>query len=392
MAPLAPLLAGLGAFAGALTLRHSLRAHDRQLLRSAFGSSLEPAMLERVLARPDQYLSFGGAKKNLSILVCDIKGYTGVANEVSAGQVVQLLREFLEAMTRVVKKHEGRVDKILGDGLVAVFGDPIPNDNHAVSAVTVGMQLLQEVGRLQHRWAGEGMKGIAIRLGVATGEVFVGNIGAPEKIEYTVLGPTVNLASRLEGRAPPGGMLVAEETYQACRQTFSFRAVQGLALRGFQDSYQGWLFIGRGLEGDPERIAPRLPAQAPVQVRLGDQRLTGVVENVSAGGLYVIAEGRVAAGDLLELEFAPVANLVGSAPVTVRAEVRHVERRADGTQGIGVKIERADAQRAEDLRHFVALYLGPEHDVGRFDSGADTFRLELGDASGRLIKEEPKQV
>ena len=80
------------------------------------------------------------------------------------------------------------------------------------------------------------------------------------------------------------------------------------------------------------------------------------------------------------------------APVTVRGEVRHVSRRDDGLQGFGVKIERADAQRPEDLRHFVALYLGPENEVGTYDSGADTFRIELGEAYGRLIKDDPKQA
>jgi class 3 adenylate cyclase/CHASE2 domain-containing sensor protein len=393
VAPLAPMLAGICALAGTVATQRALYERERQLLRDAFGSYVEPAVLDRVVADPQRYLSVDGAKKQLSVLVTDIKGYTGPANDVAADQVVLLVREYLEAMSRVIKKHEGRIDKITGDGIVAVFGDPLPHPDHALRAVTGGMEMLEEVARLQARWLIEGKKGIAIRIGAATGEVVIGNVGGlTSKIEYSALGPTVDLAVRLEGKAPAGGMLVAEETYQACREKFSFRAVQGLALKGLQDAYRGWLFIGAGLEGDPQRITPRLPTQAPVAVRLGQTRVDGVVENVSAGGLYVIAEAAVNPGDLVELEFAPVAHLVGSSAVTVRAQVRHVTRREDGQQGFGVQIERADAQRAEDLRHFVALYLGPEHDVGRFDSGADTFRIELGEAYGRLIKEEPKQL
>ncbi len=388
VSPLGPLLGGVLAFAGALGTRLIAQRDERQLLRNAFEPYVDPSVLGQLLEDPERYLALGGAKKNLTVLFCGIKGYTGASNELSAEQVVQSLREFLEAMTQVVKKHHGRIDKVMGDGIFAVFGDPIPHPDHPRHGVTVGMEMLEEVGRLQRLWATQGKTGIAIRIGVASGEAFVGNLGAVDaKLEYSVLGPTVNLASRLEGKAPPGGMLVSEETYQACRGHYSFHSIGGLELKGFTDSTKAWLFVGSGLEGDPERFSPRLPTLAPVLIRLAGQTVPGMVENVSAGGLYVIAQATAHAGDPIELEFPPSSHL--AAAVIVRAEVRHVAPRDDGQHGFGVRIERADAQRGDDLRHFVALYLGPQPDGGKVDSGGDTFRLELGEAYGRLIKEKP---
>lgn len=384
ISPAAPMLAGLCAFAAALAVQQ----RDRRQLRRAFAGSVAPRVLARLFRDPRPTLALDGAKKTVTVLVCHIKGYAGVDDALPAAEVLTVLRAYVTAVAQVVKKHEGRIDRISGEAIHAVFGDPLADDEHALRAVTAGVQLLEEETRLQQLWSGQGKKGIAIRIGVATGEVFVGDLGPAGTVAYTVLGPAVTLAARLEGKAPAGAMLVSEATYQACRARHRFHPVGGLELKGFTDPVQGWLFVGSGLEADPERHAPRLPTQAPATVRLGGATVQGVVENVSAGGLYVIAEGAVAAGDVIELEFAPSTHL--AAAVTVRAEVRHVARRDDGLQGFGVRIERADAQRGEDLRHFVALYLGPQPDGEKVGSGGDTFRLELGEAYGRLIKEEPR--
>lgn len=233
--PLEPALAAALAFLSALGARLVTQERDRALLQDAFGAYVDPAVVERVLADPERYLALGGARRELSVLFSDIQGYTGLSNALPPAQVMELLREYLDVMTRLVRAHGGRVDKIMGDGIMAVFGDPVPDANHPRSAVSAALAMQREMVRLTDRWREAGQATLAIRVGVATGDVFVGNIGAPgAKIEYTVLGPTVNLAARLESKAPAGGVLVSEATRAACGEGFAFERVQGLVLKGFE--------------------------------------------------------------------------------------------------------------------------------------------------------------
>lgn len=233
--------AALG-FVGALGGRLTTQDRERALLREAFGAYVDPGVLDRILEHPERYLALGGARRTLSVLFSDIQGYTGLSNQLPPEEVIDLLREYLEAMTTIVRSRKGRIDKIMGDGIMAVFGDPIPDAGHAESAVLAALDMQSEMARLVERWTREGKAKLAIRIGVATGEVFVGNIGSRQaKIEYTVLGPTVNLASRLEGKAPPGGVLVSESTRVACGEAFHYERVENISLKGYAEAQVAYL-------------------------------------------------------------------------------------------------------------------------------------------------------
>lgn len=239
--PFGPPLAALLSALVVLVARLGTSERERRLLSDAFGSYVHPTVLRRILEDPAGTLALGGARRTVSVLFSDIEGYTRISNQAPE-EVLGLMREYLEAMIRLATANEGRVDKIIGDGLLVVFGDPIPNADHALRAVRTGLQMQREVERLQQKWAAEGRHGLTIRVGVATGEVFVGNIGASgSKIEYTVLGPTVNLASRLEGKAPSGRVLVSKETREACGDAQRFERVEGLQLKGFAEAVEAFL-------------------------------------------------------------------------------------------------------------------------------------------------------
>lgn len=245
IAPLQPLVGVVLAFAAALGSRMVVRERERGILRGAFESYVDPDHLQRILDQPSRFLSLGGARKELTILFSDIQGYTGLSNALPPEEVISLLREYLGAMTHRVRERGGRVDKIMGDGIMAVFGDPVANQDHALAAVEVALDMQRSLTALRKRWAASGKAELAIRIGIATGEVFVGNIGSPgAKMEYTALGPTVNLASRLEGRAPAGGILVSAATRDACQAHFDFEAVPGLTLKGFAEPYQAYRVLG----------------------------------------------------------------------------------------------------------------------------------------------------
>jgi class 3 adenylate cyclase len=139
-------------------------------------------------------------------------------------------------MTRAVFDNHGTIDKFLGDGLMAFFGDPIELKNHAQAAIAAGQQMQREMASLNAKWSamgiGELSKGIHIRVGVNTGMVVVGNIGSQRRMEYTVLGSAVNVASRLQEVAPPDGILVSARTCYLARDSITCKAPRTIRVKG----------------------------------------------------------------------------------------------------------------------------------------------------------------
>ncbi|MFN7134032.1 MAG: adenylate/guanylate cyclase domain-containing protein, partial [Myxococcales bacterium] len=142
----------------------------------------------------------------------------------------------------------------MGDGILAVFGDPVPTPDHARRAVEVALAMQERVAQLRERWQQRFGVELAIRIGIATGEVFVGNIGSrAAKIEYTAIGPPVNLAARLEGQSPPGGVLVCRQTRTGCGEAFLFEEVPPLTVKGFAEPQQA--FLAARSEDAPRAVA-----------------------------------------------------------------------------------------------------------------------------------------
>ena len=122
-----------------------------------------------------------------------------MSEQMTPQEVSKILNEYFTEMEPIITQYNGIINKFIGDAVMAVFGEPIQDKNHAINAVKCAYGMLQKVKELQKKWAQEGKPKIEIGIGVATGEVFVGNIGSINRMEYTVIGDTVNLASRLEG-------------------------------------------------------------------------------------------------------------------------------------------------------------------------------------------------
>ena len=257
--PVEPLVAGLVGFGGALTGRLLVEGRERAVLAEAFGAYVDRGMLELLLRAPGGALDFEGQQRDVSVLFCDVSGYTGLSNALPAPQVIALVREYLAAMSQVITGHGGRVDKMMGDGIMSVFGDPLPLADHAARALTCARAMQARMAGLREDWCARGLPPLEIRIGVASGDVYVGNVGsAHSKLEYTVLGPTVNLASRLEGQAPRGGILVSDETRRRCVQAFDFVSVGDLHLKGYAEPQTAWqLTLGdaQGATGSDGRSA-----------------------------------------------------------------------------------------------------------------------------------------
>ena len=179
-------------------------------------------------------LTLTPTRRNLSILVSDIRGFTEMAERMEPEELIDALNQYFTALTEVVFSHGGTIDKYLGDGILAFFGDPIPFEDHAERAVAAAFGTQKVVEKLRSNWMLKYDEELTVGIGISTGYVTVGNIGAENRIEYTVIGNHVNVASRLATKALPGQILVTDRTMAAVRDYVTGIEVDTLTLKGVQ--------------------------------------------------------------------------------------------------------------------------------------------------------------
>ena len=159
-----------------------------------------------------QRISLVPMKKNLTIMFTDIKEFTTWSSDKESQEVHDFLNEYLESMADILFAHGGTVDKFMGDGILAFFGDPVELPNHAEQAIKSAMAMQRKIAALREEWKPRVGIDLKVRMGINTGKVIVGDLGTKRRIEYTVIGSAVNMAQRMEGSATPGGILVTEYT------------------------------------------------------------------------------------------------------------------------------------------------------------------------------------
>jgi class 3 adenylate cyclase/HAMP domain-containing protein len=174
-------------------------------------------------------IELGGEERIVSVLFCDIRGFTALTENMAPPEVVQMLNEHFEPLTRVVYEHNGVVDKYVGDLIMAIFGAPKDFGNNAEKAVRCALAMIRERQGLNRI----SKYPIAVGIGVASGKVLAGMMGAEDRRGYTVLGPKVNLASRLCSQAAKMEVIVDEETFAVARGWVSATALEPLKLKGF---------------------------------------------------------------------------------------------------------------------------------------------------------------
>jgi adenylate cyclase len=216
-----------------LVLSYVSESSQRRALRNAFNRYVGKDVLDELLARPDA-LALGGEKRRLSILFSDIRDFTTVSERLSPTELVTFLNTYLSPMTRAVLAEGGLLDKYIGDAVMGVFGAPIPREDHAAQALRCVLTMHRELEALN---AGPlkalGLE-VAIGVGVNSGDVVAGNMGAEERFDYTVVGDAVNLASRLEGVSKVYGVfcLVGEATVKTAGPGFEFRELDQVQVKG----------------------------------------------------------------------------------------------------------------------------------------------------------------
>jgi class 3 adenylate cyclase len=185
---------------------------EKEMIKRAFSRYVTREVVEEILKDPEQ-LALTGARREVTVLFCDVRGFTATAELLQPEEVVELLNEFYELMIETTFKYDGTLDKFLGDGVMAVFGAPLYRPDHALMAARAALAMQAGIRELSLRRVRTGKPPVAVGIGVNAGEVIAGTVGTDARMEYTVVGDSVNLAARLEAGAAPGQILVSADTF-----------------------------------------------------------------------------------------------------------------------------------------------------------------------------------
>ncbi len=213
--------------------RYLVEGRKKEKIQAAMGKYISKDVMQNVVSDIDG-VKLGGKRACVTVLFADIRGFTSISEKLSAEEVTKILNEYFSAIVPIIEKHNGILNKFVGDAVLAVFGEPIKNENHAVDAVKCADDMLKKVKQLQSKWLEEGKPKIEIGVGISTGEAFVGNIGSEERLEYTVIGDTVNTASRIENynKVYKTKFLISEETFLRVQKYVDVIKIREVAIRG----------------------------------------------------------------------------------------------------------------------------------------------------------------
>ena len=211
---------------------------DKKKVRDIFSQYVAPTVVNELLANPEM-VELGGTMKEVTIFFSDIRSFTTFSEAHTPKEVVELLNEYLDAMTQVIFEYGGTLDKYVGDEIMAVFGAPLPLEDHAIVATRCCIAQLRKLRELQEKWRSEGKAVLDIGMGLNTGNVVVGNIGSEMHKDYTVIGDAVNLAARIEALTRKYDtpehlvhLLISEFTYEKLKDQFKCRFVDEIAVKG----------------------------------------------------------------------------------------------------------------------------------------------------------------
>ena len=228
-----PFLAGLAALAAMVGYRFVVSDKDRRLLANSFALYLAPDVIERML-RSNKLPELGGENRNVTIFFSDIEGFSQIAEKMPAHDLMQLMNEYLSEMTDIIERHGGYVDKYIGDSIVALFGAPADDPNHAANAARAALDCSARLAELNRDSATFRDCKLAQRIGINSGEALVGNFGSRKRFNYSVMSDAVNLASRLEGANKFYGtsIIASETTVALAGDAFAWRELDTIRVKG----------------------------------------------------------------------------------------------------------------------------------------------------------------
>jgi len=252
-----PLLQVLLMFLTATTYRFFSEEREKRKARERFSRFLAPAIVDEVLKKEGS-LELGGEKRELTVLFADIRGFTSISEQLDPHVLLEVLNQYLTPMTDIiVSGRQGTLDKYMGDAIMAFWGAPRAQPDHALRACRAALDMLEELGRLKAGWRAQGLPDIDIGIGLNTGPMSVGFVGSQDRFyNYTVLGDAVNLASRLEGANKEYGtrIIIGRETHAQVKDQVVVRQLDLVRVKGKREPVEIYELLA---------MAPASPELAP---------------------------------------------------------------------------------------------------------------------------------
>lgn len=244
-------------FAAAATVEYLTEGKQRRQLRTVFDKYMAAEVVDEIMRNPEA-IRLGGEKKELSVFFSDVAGFTSISEQMDPETLVELLNKYLSAMTDIILRHRGNVNKYLGDGIMAIFGAPRGDPNHASLACFAALDSQSELAKRREQWKAEGQPDISARIGINSGWLVVGNMGSHARMEYTVMGDAVNLASRLEGanKFYDTLILLGPRTYELAARDIEAREVDLMRVKGKKEPVVVFELLGRkgNLSAEQHRV------------------------------------------------------------------------------------------------------------------------------------------
>jgi adenylate cyclase len=228
-----PLLASSVALFGGVAYQYFVEGREKRKMKKLFGQYVSRDVYEQLVANPG-LARLGGQRREMSVLFSDIRGFTTVSEKGEPEEIVHMLNEYFTRMVEIVFHHKGTVDKFVGDMVMALFGAPLEDPEHAEHAVEAALDMIQELEKLNVKWAAEGRPALDIGIGINTGPMIAGNIGSDQIMSYTVIGDAVNLGSRLESlnKQYSTRIIISEATRSRLTGTFTTRPLGDVIVKG----------------------------------------------------------------------------------------------------------------------------------------------------------------
>ncbi len=222
---------------------------NKKQIKNMFERYAPPAYVD-ILVKDPSKLELGGEEKEISILFSDIEGFTSISENLKPKELVELLNSYLGEMTKLIFDQGGSLDKYIGDAIVAVFGAPLPQNEHALHACYAALDMQKALVPFRKKLAEKGLPPIRNRIGINTGKVVFGNIGSDIRYDYTGIGDHMNLASRLEGANKQYGtyLMISEFTYGQVRERVIVRDLDVIVVKGKSEGVKVFELIGRANE------------------------------------------------------------------------------------------------------------------------------------------------
>jgi len=254
----APALSILISYLSAILISIIFSEREKSFIKKAFGTYLSKDIIKEIIGNP-ALLKLGGEQKYITALFTDVKGFSTISEQLSPEQLVFLLNIYLSRMSDIILANQGTIDKFEGDAIISFFGAPVWNENHARNACISAIRMKQAESELNEKILAEKLSPnpLLTRIGINTGDMVVGNMGTEQKMNYTIMGNAVNLASRLEGVNKQYGswILISEETYKNAGDGFVVRVFDRVRVVGISTPIQLYELVGIESEMSSEDIS-----------------------------------------------------------------------------------------------------------------------------------------